>query len=156
MNSVKGLQWLCHRYFYSSVNLIAFKKIFWLCLACRIQDLNSLRVCSVMSNSAPQWTEARQAPLSMGFFQARILERVVISSSRGSSPPWIESMSPEFPELAGRFFTTGIKPFPPALAAQSLNHWTSVEVLSLLALMLKRTSGHLNIYSLMEANKAFP
>ena len=31
------------------------------------------------------WTIAYQAPLSMGFFQARILEWVVISSSRGSS-----------------------------------------------------------------------
>ena len=32
------------------------------------------------------WTiVAHQAPLSMGFFQARILEWVAISSSRGSS-----------------------------------------------------------------------
>ena len=35
----------------------------------------------------PQWTEAHQAPLSMGFFQARILERVAIPFSRGSSQP---------------------------------------------------------------------
>ena len=118
-------------------------------MACRIQDLSSLCVCSVMSNSAPQWTAARQAPLSVGFFQARILEWVAISFSRGSSPPmdrihvswvsWIgrqilyhratwEALLIPWPE---------IKPFPPALAAQSLNHWTSVEVLSLLALMLK-------------------
>ena len=31
------------------------------------------------------WTIAYQAPLSMGFFQARILEWVTISFSRGSS-----------------------------------------------------------------------
>ena len=31
------------------------------------------------------WTAAHQAPLSMGFFQKRILERVVISCFRGSS-----------------------------------------------------------------------
>ena len=33
------------------------------------------------------WTIACQAPLSMGFFQARILEWVAISSSRGSFSP---------------------------------------------------------------------
>ena len=33
------------------------------------------------------WTVARQAPLSTGFLQARILERVAISSARGSSRP---------------------------------------------------------------------
>ena len=33
------------------------------------------------------WTVARQAPLSMGILQARILEWVVMPSSRGSSQP---------------------------------------------------------------------
>ena len=33
------------------------------------------------------WTVAYQAPLSMGIFQARILEWVAIPSSRGSSQP---------------------------------------------------------------------
>ena len=33
------------------------------------------------------WTVARQAPLSIGLFQARILEWVAISFSRGSSQP---------------------------------------------------------------------
>ena len=32
------------------------------------------------------WTVAHQAPLSMGFFQAKTLEWVTISFSRGSSP----------------------------------------------------------------------
>jgi len=36
---------------------------------------------------ATPWTAAHQAPLSMGFFQARILEWVTISFSRGSSQP---------------------------------------------------------------------
>ena len=36
---------------------------------------------SVMSNSATSWAAARQAPLSMGILQARILEWVSISSS---------------------------------------------------------------------------
>ena len=43
--------------------------------------------CSVMSNSAMPWTATHQAPPSMGFFQARILEWVTISFSRGSSLP---------------------------------------------------------------------
>ena len=54
--------------------------------------LNYLTACAwvlVMSVSnyfATPWTVACQAPLSMGFFQARILQWVAISSSRGSSP----------------------------------------------------------------------
>ena len=43
--------------------------------------------CSVMFNSAIPWTIACQAPLSMGFFQTRILEWVAISFSRRSSQP---------------------------------------------------------------------
>ena len=37
--------------------------------------------------SVTLWTVAHQAPLSMGFFQARTLDWVAISSSRGSSQP---------------------------------------------------------------------
>ena len=47
----------------------------------------------VMSNSLwPPWTVACQAPLSMGILQARILEWVVMPSSRGSSQlrNWIQ------------------------------------------------------------------
>ena len=40
---------------------------------------------SVMVNSATPWTIVHQAPLSMGILQTRILERVAIRSSRGSS-----------------------------------------------------------------------
>ena len=47
--------------------------------------------------------EPCQAPLSMGFFQARILEGVDISSSRDSSQPRHRIGSPA---LAGRFFST--------------------------------------------------
>ena len=39
------------------------------------------------------WTAACQAPLSMGILQARILEWVAMSSSRGSSQPRIETRS---------------------------------------------------------------
>ena len=40
---------------------------------------------SAVSNSATPWTVARQTPLSMKNFQARILEWIAISYSRGSS-----------------------------------------------------------------------
>ena len=40
---------------------------------------------SVMSDSAAPWTVDRQAPLSMGILQARILVWVAISFSRGPS-----------------------------------------------------------------------
>ena len=36
---------------------------------------------------ATPWTAARQAPLSMGILQARILEWVAMPFSRGSSQP---------------------------------------------------------------------
>ena len=39
---------------------------------------------SHVSNSVNPWTVARQAPLSMGILQARILEWVAMPSSRGS------------------------------------------------------------------------
>ena len=55
---------------------------------------------------ATPWTVAHQAPLSLDFFQARILEWVAISSSKGSSLPGIRFASPMAPALAGRFFTT--------------------------------------------------
>ena len=48
------------------------------------------------------WTVAHQAPLSMGFLQARTLEWVVIPFSRGSSQPRDWSQTSCF---AGRFFT---------------------------------------------------
>ena len=43
-----------------------------------------LSCCSRVWLTATLWTIAHQAPLSMGILQARILEGVAISSSRGS------------------------------------------------------------------------
>ena len=51
-------------------------------------------------------TVAHQAPLSMETSQARILERVAISSFRDLPDSGIEPVSLAFPTLAGRFFTT--------------------------------------------------
>ena len=48
------------------------------------------------------WTVPRQAPLSMGILQARILDWVAISSSRESSQPRDQT---QVSCIAGRFFT---------------------------------------------------
>ena len=48
------------------------------------------------------WTVALQAPLSMGSLQARILEWVVMPSSRGSSQPRDRT---QVSYIAGGFFT---------------------------------------------------
>ena len=44
------------------------------------------------------WTVARQAPLSMGIIQARILEWVAVPSSRGLPNPVMEPRSPALQE----------------------------------------------------------
>ena len=54
------------------------------------------------------WTVACQAPLSVGFSQARTLEWVAISSSRDPPDPGIKPTSLVSPELAGGFFITSI------------------------------------------------
>ena len=48
------------------------------------------------------WTVARQAPLSIGILQARILEWVAMPSSRRSSQPRDQT---QVSHIAGRFFT---------------------------------------------------
>ena len=50
---------------------------------------------------ATPWTAARQAPLSVGILQARILEWVAMPSSRGSSRPRDQT---QVSRIAGRFF----------------------------------------------------
>ena len=57
----------------------------------------------VMSNSVTPWTVARQAPLSMGILQARVLE-------------WVAMPVPSPAHLPN----PGIKPRSPALQADSL------------------------------------
>ena len=58
--------------------------------------------CSVVSDSTTPWTIANQATLSLGILQARILEWVVMPSSRGSSQPRNKTC---ISCIAGRFIT---------------------------------------------------
>ena len=60
------------------------------------ESVSCCRICLV----ATPWTVARQAPLSIRILQARILEWIVISFSRGSSQPRDQVFC-----IAGRFFT---------------------------------------------------
>ena len=54
---------------------------------------------------ANQWTVAHQAPLSLGILQARKLECVAMSSSRGSSWPR-DQIRVSCVSTAGSFLTT--------------------------------------------------
>ena len=63
---------------------------------CCIQLLSRVRFFAIL------WTIARQAPLSVGILQARVLEWVAISFSRRSSQPRDQT---QVSCIAGRFFT---------------------------------------------------
>ena len=49
------------------------------CLCCVLSHISRVQLCVTL------WTVAHQGPLSVGILQAKILEWVAISSSRGSS-----------------------------------------------------------------------
>ena len=65
-----------------------------------------IQVFSCVQLFATLWTIARQALLSMGISQARILGWVAISSFRGLPDPGVELASPASPALAGRLSAT--------------------------------------------------
>ena len=112
-----------------------------------------LRCAKLLSHGrlfATPWTVAHQTALSVGILQARILEWVPISYSRGSSQPrdWTQVS-----RIAGGFFTSwatreaqeywsgwpipspedlsdpGIKPRYPTLQADSFTSWASRKVI---------------------------
>ena len=70
------------------------------------QKLNNTIICAKSLRHvqlfATPWTVARQASLSMGILQARILEWVAMSFSRGSSLPRDQT---QVSHIAGGFFT---------------------------------------------------
>ena len=102
-------------------------RVFWSRLKChsfvlRVQSLSRVQLF------VTQWTVARQAPLSVGIFQARILEWVAISLSRGSSRPRDQTPDSCVSCIVGEFFTAKRSGMP------------HVECFSLI---LQRGSGHL-------------
>ena len=66
----------------STVNVVDFLLVFSLDQQCSV-----LSCFSRVRFFATQCSGARQAPLSMGILQARILEWAAMTSSRGSSQP---------------------------------------------------------------------
>jgi len=63
------------------------------------------------------WTVACQAPLSMGFSRQEYWRGLPFPTPGDLPNPGIETTSPEFPALAGGFFTTsalGFQYFPKA------------------------------------------
>ena len=67
-------------------------------MACVLSSFSHVRLFET-----PPWTVAHQAPLSMGFLQARILEWVAMPSFRGSSWPrdqtWVFCIAGRFSSL---------------------------------------------------------
>jgi len=95
----KHLQWL-------PIPLQAKARITTTVCACMLRHLSSVRLFATL------WTVAHQPPLSMGIFQARILEWVAMPSSKGSSRLRDRTHVPCDSCIAGRFFTAE----PPGLA----------------------------------------
>ena len=83
-----SLSFLCYPFICGQIPLLFFPSTFLLSSFPFLLDLLLLFSHKVTSNSfAIPWTTACQVSLAMGILQARILEWVALSSSRGSSRP---------------------------------------------------------------------
>ena len=85
------------------------------------QKLNNTIICAKSVRHvqlfATPWTVARQASLSMGILQARILEWVAMSFSRGSSQPRDQAHVPTLQ-------ADSLPSEPPGKPASLLNSWS--------------------------------
>ena len=77
---------------------------------------------------ATPWTVARQAPLSMGILQARVLEWVAMFSSRGFSQPRDQTQASL---IAGGFSTRKAQTFNSSFESESNLRIAAVEKKSL-------------------------
>ena len=85
-------------FYLTKEQLIIYKHSLWIIFAC-VHAQSYLTLCNPIYCSLP-------GSSVHGISQARIPEWVVISYSRVSSWPGIKPMSPAFPALRRRFFTT--------------------------------------------------
>ena len=69
---------------------------------------------------ATLWTVARQAPLSTGIFQAKILEWVTMPLSRGSSQPRART---QFPTWQAGLYHLSHQGSPTDAEAETPIHW---------------------------------
>ena len=65
-------------------------------------------MCSFVFESAAPWTEACQAPLSMGFSRQDYWSGLLCATSGDLHDPGIKSTSLQSPALASGFFTTSL------------------------------------------------
>ena len=86
-------------------------------------------MCSVVSDSLrPTWTVAHQASLSMEFFQARTLEWIANSYSRGSSQPRDEPVSPASPALQANSLLLSHQQSPINKKSYSMNKYEYIHM----------------------------
>ena len=123
------LHFLARRFFGASqtqVQIMTFTSCVCACLVAQ----SYLTLCNPM-NCSPPGSSVREIIL------ARILERVVISSSEGSSRPGIEPSFPVASALVGGFFTPEalgkssltVYPWITHLASQKLSSWSRDKLL---------------------------
>ena len=93
------------------------------------------------------WTIDLRAPLSMGFFQARILEWVAISSSKKSSKPRYWTHTSCVPYIWGKFFTTA----PPKKPV----HNNTQSKFSLVVFVFLKFPCHWRNYNMMVPSNGF-
>ena len=87
-------------------SLLSYGWIMCVCVCvcvCVRAHARTLSLFSRVRLCAPLWTVARQAPLSMGILQARILEWAAMPSSRVSSQPRDRT---QVSHISGRFFAS--------------------------------------------------
>ena len=92
---------------------------FILCLVFMCWKEKKVKSLSCVPLFATPWTVAYQAPLSMGFFQSRVLEWVAISFSRGSFQPRDRT---QVSLIVGRSFTVWA-----TREADAFMHWASTK-----------------------------
>ena len=86
----------------------------------RLSSSSSSSLCVPLL--ATPWTVACQAPLSIGFFRQEYLSELPFPRPGDLPNPGIEPRFPEFPALAGRFFTTE-PPEKPQCRGRAFNPW---------------------------------
>ena len=104
-------------------------------------DGGCMHVCSVVSDFL--WPHGLWPPGSSvhEIIQARILEWVAISFSRGSSQPKDQSPSPVSPALAGTFFTT--EP-PEMIVSVDFYNWNGKLYVNYVSIKLLQTQKEKN------------
>ena len=124
---------------------------------CLLSHFNHVQLCATLR------TVSCQAPLSMGFSEARILDGLPCPPPGDLPNPGIEPMSLMYPELAGRFFTTSMTREvweAPVLGSKYINRgsrcWKVWGHQIQKTLCLTQTTHSLHVYRLCMKKSRFP